>query len=233
VSRFTSAYSSYVERSDEVLILVRKASQIERSKEAFHRGREIDALCRGSIVLLSSHLEAYVKELGECLLDALFKKAVCRSKLHRPFFYHASRQALDRIRKDTEPQKISEGVFDFVGRESSLWAVEGSLPRAIDSEQFNKGFSNPKFDKIQNYLGRFGYQSLRHDLNVALKKDCAATVANIDQIVETRNSIAHGEASATRTPAEVKEMVHSAQIFCRTIDASFAAWCKTSLCAIR
>jgi hypothetical protein len=118
VARFTSAYSSYVERSDEVLILVRKASQIERSKEAFHRGREIDALCRGSIVLLSSHLEAYVKELGECLLDALFKKAVCRSKLHKPFFYHASRQALDRIRKDTEPQKISEGVFDVVGSES-------------------------------------------------------------------------------------------------------------------
>jgi hypothetical protein len=233
VSRFTSAYSSYVERTDEVLTLVRKAAQIERSKNAFSHGREIDALCRGGIVLLSSHIEAYVKELGECLLDALFRKSVPRSKLGDPFFYHASRQSLDRIRRETEPQKVSESVFLFVDQESPLWSKDGSLPRAIDSEQFNKGFSNPKVEKIQKYLGRFGYQSFRHDLNLALKADCVVTLANIDQIVETRNAIAHGEASATRTPAEVKEMVTLAQVFCRTLDGSFGNWCKRALCSIR
>lgn len=227
------AYGSFVDRTDEVLILVRKASQIERSEHAFGRGREIDALCRGAIVLLSSHLEAYVKELGECLLDAMFAKSVCRSKLGDSFFYHASRRSLDGIRKETDPKKVSENVFEFVDRQSDLWSKTGSFPRRIDSEEFNKGFSNPKVEKIQRYLSRFGYQSLRHDLNVTLRGECVVTIATIDQIVETRNAIAHGEASATKTPAEVNEMVASAQIFCRTVDGTFATWSKEKLCAIR
>ena len=58
--------------------------------------------------------EAYVKELGECLLDALFAKNVCRSKLGDPFFYHASRRSLEGIRKEAEPQRVSKSVLAFV-----------------------------------------------------------------------------------------------------------------------
>lgn len=231
--QFTSAYSSYLQRCDEVLILVRKAARIERARSALKHGREIDALCRGSLVLLSSHVEAYVKELGECLLDALVGKGVCRSKISDPFFYHASRVTLEDIRKETDPQKLSENVFSFLNTDSPLWSKVGVFPRAIDSEQFNRGFSNPKFDKVQRYLARFGYHGLRHDLNVALKADGVVTISKLDQIVDIRNAIAHGEASATRTPSEVAELVDSAKTFCRAVDAAFTNWCWVTYCPIR
>jgi hypothetical protein len=231
--RYSTAYGEFVARCDEVLLLVRRAAAIERSKRAFAQGNEIDALCRGALVLLSSHIEAYVKELGECLLDAIFSKRVCRSKLAAAFFYHASKASLDRIRDGSEPDRISSEVFDFIGNDADIWSKSGELPRPVDAEQFNFGFANPKFEKVRKYLGRFGYNGLKHDINRALRADAVVVVGNLDQIVDVRNAIAHGEASAKKTPSEVRALVKSATIFCRTVDSAFGDWCRTNICPIR
>lgn len=231
--RYSSAYSEFLNRSDEVMLLVRQAAKIERSKDAFERGKEIDALCRGALVLLSSHLEAYVKELGESLLDAIFTKRVCRSKLSNSFFYFATRNNLDKIRVDSDPEQISTETFNFVEQSAVIWQRSGCLPNPVDNDVFNKGFANPKFEKIRKYLARFGYQSLRHDINRILRADAVVVIGNIDQIVDVRNAIAHGEASAKRTPAEVRSLVGSAIVFCRTVDSSFGTWCSSNICSIR
>jgi hypothetical protein len=233
MSRYSVAYGEFVSRCDEVLILVRRARTIERSKEAFQRGQEIDALCRGALVLLSSHIEAYVKELGECLLDAIFTKSVCRSKLSASFFYHASKVVLDKIRDTGEPERISSDVFEFIRSDADLWSKVGALPRPVDAEQFNLGFANPKFEKIKKYLSRFGYGTLRHDMNRILRADAVVVVGNLDQIVDIRNAIAHGEASAKKTPSEVRTLIMSATTFCRTLDSGFGDWCRDNICPIR
>lgn len=233
MSRYTTAYSEFVGRCDEVLILVGRAKQLERSKLAFSHGSEIDALCRGAIVLLSSHVEAYVKELGECALDAIFNRGVCRSKLSPRIFFYASKGWVDRLKDATEPEKVSAEVFEFLCGDAELWVRKGPLPNPIDSEEFSKGFANPKFDKVKKFLGRFGYDGLRHHINVSLGRDAGLAVSNLDQIVDTRNAIAHGEASATKTPGEVKLLVASARQLCRTVDDGFSNWCKSEICSIR
>jgi hypothetical protein len=231
--RYSAAYSEFIQRCDEVLLLIRRAAQIERSRSAFGRGKEIDALCRGALVLLSSHIEAYIKELGECLLDAIFSKKVCRSKLAKPFFYYVTKRNLDRIRRGNEPNQISIDVFDFLQNRSAVWDFKGAIPNPIDIEEFNIGFSNPKFDKIKGYLARFGYIALRHDINKSLKGEALVILGNLDQIVDIRNAISHGEASATKTPSEVRALINSAVIFCRTVDVEFGDWCKKNICTIR
>lgn len=233
VARFTTAYSEFVVRSQEVLILVRRAASLERSKEVISKGTEIDALCRGAIVLLSSHIEAYVKELGECALDAIYDRNICRSRLNERFFYYISKDWLNRVQDATEPDDVSLKVFEFLAGESEFWGRTGPLPRPIDSQEFCKGFSNPKFDKIRKFLNRFGYDGLRHHINVSLKADAVITLSNVDQIVDTRNAIAHGELSATKTPREVQILVTSAKQFCRTVDDGFASWFKANICPIR
>lgn len=231
--RYSTAYGEFVSRGNEVLILVKRAAAIERSKFAFSKGDEIDALCRGALVLLSSHIEAYIKELGECLLDAVFAKEVCRSKLATAFSYHASKASLDKIREANEPGRISADVFEFVDKDLAIWSKMGHLPRPIDSEQFNIGFANPKFEKVRKYLSRFGYTALRHDINRALRADAVVVIGNLDQIVDIRNAIAHGEASATKTPSEVRALVQSATTFCRTVDMVFGNWTRDNICPIR
>lgn len=233
MSRYTSAYSSFVDRMVEVSTLTSRARSIELSKEAFSKGKEIDALCRGAIVLLSSHIEAYVKELGECALDAMHSKNVCRSKIHGAVFYHATKDKIDRIRKQEGPEEIAAKVFEFVDSGVGIWGKSAALPGPINAEIFNKGFANPKVEKVKKFLGRFGYRQMQHDLNRKLRGDCVIVLSNVDQIVEIRNAIAHGEASATRTPKDVKNLVEHAKIFCRNVDDGFANWCRANLCSIR
>lgn len=233
MARYTSVYGSFVNRSSEVELLVNRASLIEKSGGVFKHGKEIDALCRGAVVLLSSHIEAYIKELGENVLDSVYKKGICRSKLADEVFYHASKDYLNSIRDSSGASSISSNVFAFLNTDAHLWRKIDKLPAPIRSDEFNKGFANPKFERIKAYFGRFGYSNYQRDLYRALAADATATFAQIDQIVTTRNAIAHGEASATKTPSEVKEMIASAKRFCRATDSVFAGWCAVEICPIR
>ena len=74
MSRYTPVYSSFCTRLDEVETL-RQFALIREREDPIGLRREINALCRGSVVLLSSHVEAYIKELGEL--------AVCRRDIIR------------------------------------------------------------------------------------------------------------------------------------------------------
>jgi hypothetical protein len=233
MARYTTVYVEFSERLNEVEVLRKQAAKLERSKESFRRGPEISALCRGAVVLLSSHIEAYVKELGEHTLDSLHAKSVCRSKLAPQFFYHISKEAIGFIRDASQPEDIARHVQSFVNNDSPFWGSLHPLPAPIPSQGFNKGFSNPSFDKVKAYFGRFGYNGFRADFFRLLNGDAQTIINNLNHIVETRNSIAHGDQSATKTPTEVKAMVETAKIFCRTADSVFGTWCKKTLCPIR
>lgn len=233
MARFTSVYGDFSKRLDEVGILRRKAAELERSRESFRRGPEISALCRGAVVLLSSHIEAYVKELGEHTLDSIHSKAVCRSNLAPQFFYYVSKDTIEAIRDASQPDKIAKHMQRFVDHETLFWKDSTPLPAPVPSQAFNKGFSNPTFDKVKAYFGRFGYTDFRRDFFRVLGREAQSTANNLDQIVDTRNSIAHGDLSATKTPAEIKAMVETAKTFCRSSDEIFGNWCKDNLCSIR
>ncbi len=233
MARFIPNYGDFSERLNEVKILRKKAAKLERSKDSFSHGDEISALCRGAVVLLSGHIEAYVKELGEHTLDTLYLKKVCRSRLAPQFFYHVSRELIDSIRDASQAERIALHMQSFVDSDITYWSKTSPLPTPISSETFNKGFANPKFDKVKAYFGRFGYTEFRRDFFRELGRDAQTTVNSLDHIVNTRNSIAHGDPSATKTPLEVRGMIDTAKSFCRTTDTVFARWCKGQLCPIR
>lgn len=233
MSRFTPIYGAFVARLDEINILRSKAAALGRTSNAVRHGPEISALCRGSVVLLSSHIEAYVKELGEHTLDAIYDNGVCRSKIELPFFYHISRERIESVRSGFGPDKIAGSLRIFVENDAPMWAGSGGFPNPISSSEFNAGFSNPKFEKVKSYFGRFGYGNFRRDFFRELGRNAQPTENNLDQIVDARNSIAHGDPTATKTPEEVKDMVGTAKLFCRTVDKIFANWCGKNLCNIR
>lgn len=231
--RYTSVYSDFLERLREVEILRSKASVLERSRHSFRHGNEISALCRGSVVLLSSHIEAYVKELGEHTLDAIYNNGVCRSNLAPQFYYYISKERIEHIRGTSQPNRIADHVFSFLKHEHQYWKREDGLDIPASSDVFNSGFSNPTFSKVKSYFGRFGYDQYKHDFFKTLNRD-AITISNkLDQIVDTRNLIAHGDPSATKTPKDVIDMIQTSKIFCRTTDMIFGNWCRDTLCNIR
>ncbi|MTD33439.1 MAE_28990/MAE_18760 family HEPN-like nuclease [Paludibacterium denitrificans] len=232
MARFTAAYSSFIVRLAEVEILRHSAAQKER-KDPISLRNEINALSRGAIILLSSHLEAYVKELGELAIDSLTKNNILRSGLSDSFFYHISKDFIDEIKDTAEPEKISGKIFEFLASDHVLWSKSGPFPIQIPSERFNKGFSNPSYQKIKAYFNRFGYSSFQHDLSAHLRGDYLSVVNMINHLVDIRNKIAHGDPTATKTPQEVRDIVMFVRRFCQVTDSIFAAWWRSNFCSIR
>lgn len=232
MARYTVAYSSLIGRMAEVEVLRRSAEQKER-KDPVALRHEINALCRGALVLLCGHLEAFVKELGEVALDCLHSKTVARTNISSRLYYHISKDILDELQDTDDPEKIAGKVFTFLESDLPFWSRSGPFPEPIAAERFNKGFSNPAYRKIKAYFGRFGYSGYRQDLAQLLKAQFDPIINMVDHLVDTRNKIAHGDPAATKTPSEVRDMMKLIRSYCKATDHVFASWCGTTLCKIR
>jgi hypothetical protein len=232
MARYTSAYISFLARISEVDVLIKFAREKEKS-DPFNSAAEINALCRGAIVLLSSHLEAFIKELGDLALTALHEKKISRQKLAPRIFYHISKQYFDELKGTSDPDKLAEKLFAFISNDLSYWAQSGYFPDPIPIELFNKGFSNPAFKKICSYFNRFGFEDYQKHLARKLKANFQTTITMVDHLVDVRNKIAHGDQSATKTPLDVKAMSAFICNYSRITDDVFAAWWKGNFCSIR
>jgi hypothetical protein len=231
-SRHTVAYQALKDRLVEVEILLRSAARKERRAPVKSR-HEINALCRGSIVLLCAHLEAYIKELGELAIDSLHYKSVSRDKIAPQFFFHISKHFIEELRETGDPEKSAEKIFLFLGSDADLWSRHTPFPRPVPVERFNRGFASPAFSKIQSYFGRFGYGTYGNQLASRLRAHYMATRNMVDHLVDTRNKIAHGDPLATKTPSDVLAMVKIVKNFCLATDFIFSTWWRKNFCPIR
>ena len=232
MARFTPAYSLLIKRLAEVEMLRRLAASREQEGAIVYR-KEINALSRGAVVLLSSHLEAYVRALGAIALESMTARAIPRTNLASRVYYHISKDLLDEIRSTLDPEKAADKVFAFIDSDGEYWSKDGPFPGPVPAERFNQGFAGPTFGKIKKYFNRFGYEGYQEDLKTCLQASFLPTVAMVNNLVDTRNKIAHGDYDMHKTPAEVKEMASMTQSFCRSTDAVFATWWRKSFCAIR
>lgn len=232
MARYTPAYVAFLARVEEVDTLRKRASFLERRDPVGCRS-EINGLSRACIVLLSSHVEGYVKEVGELALDTIHRKEISREHLARRFFYHVSPEFFAGVKDMSDPEKIAARVFSFLHQDAPYWGTTGPLPMQVDSERFNKGFSNPSFKKVKAYFGRFGYTNYEMDFYKALGAKAQATTNILNHLVDTRNNIAHGDISALKTPAEVQDMISLIKLFCRSSDDVFASWFRANICPIR
>jgi hypothetical protein len=232
MSRYTTSYSEFLGRLVEVNLLRESAAKKERSDPIGMRN-EINALCRGSIVLLSSHVEAYIKEVGETALEAFYHKAVDRIDMSPRTFYHISKDVIDEIKDTSDHTKLAEKVFGFITSDMPYWSRVGPFSMQVPSDRFNKGFSNPKFEKVKAYFNRFGYQTYKDDFYARLGAAAKPTENTLDHLVDIRNSIAHGDPSSTKTPSDLKQVISTISQFCRVTDEIFSNWCRAKYCTIR
>lgn len=232
MARFTSAYSDFKSGLEEVNSLRRIAASKERVNPMALR-HEINAVCRGAIVLLSANVEAYVKSLGELALEGLFSSAFGRDRIDNAVFFHVSKDLLDEITMANKPRNVAGRVFAFLHSDSELWSKSGPFPRPIPTDRFNKGFSNPAFNKVKRYFNRFGYSAYQKDLARRLKRDFVTTTNRLDYLVHSRNKIAHGDSTVTMTPHDIADTIRIIRKFGMETDGAFANWCKAHLCGIR
>lgn len=231
MARYTIAYSNLIERLREVQTLGRLASSHQRNLNP--QDQTSSYLCRSAVVLLSSHLEGYVKDLATLTLDRIHQRSICRSKIDGRLLYFLSKDILDEIKHTENPKKISPKIQNFIQRDVDIWKRSGPFQTPIPSVRFIRYLENPKPDKIKSFLSRLGYDEFDHHLKSKLKSAYNSTINQIDHLVDTRNKIAHGDADEEKTPRDINLFVDDVRLFCKTVDSGYGSWCRRKLCSIR
>ena len=233
MARYTEAYSGIVSRLPEVETLYKLADEQTRRLGPLRSAPVARPLCRAAIVLLSSHIEGYVEDLAEVILRKIFEKMMPKSRLAPRFRYYFSKDILDEIRDTTDPDRISQKMARIFDRDSDIWCDSETFFQELSAERFVSGFSTPRFDQIQRFVRRFGYRNYNHDLKVHLQANYSPCVNMVNNVVDQRNKIAHGDIVATTTPNDLADMMSLVRIFCRSTDLVVGNWFRSIGCPIR
>ena len=231
--RYTRAYSRFVDRLPEVEMLCRLARQQLRSEGPLRGARMANPLCRAGVVLLSSHIEGYVEDLSDIILHRVYESRTPKQALAPRFLYYFSKDLIDEINDTRDPDKISVKMRDLFERDKDIWSSNSEFQEELLSERFASGFSTPKFNEIRRFVARFGYGDYRQDMGRHLEAKFRPCINMVDNVVDQRNKIAHGDAIATATPSDLASMLHLVRLFCRSTDVVVGNWFRTIGCSIR
>lgn len=231
--RYTTAYREFNHKLAEVQRLNRMAAKELPSLESFDAISVVHTLCWASVVFLSGNLEAYMKKLTEGILDCVYNSKLEKDNLALEFRYYFSRDLVDQIRDTRDPGNVAKKVREIFDRDAYIWNDDSSFQKELSSARFLSNIGNPKYHNIKDFMTRFGYNRYQDDLKRSMRQRYSFCVAALDNIVETRNKIAHGDRSTIWMPQDVKDKAELLKIFVRETDIVVANWFGQIGCAIR
>ena len=218
-------------RLAEVDELSRLALRFEKLRTKPDDLVKVRALGRASVVLLCSHIEGYIEDLGTLAIDRIQDRNVRKSRMPLEFRYHLSRDYIQRIQTSSHPENIAKAILDFMRQVGAIWDTSNEFPQ-IDAEVFIRTFSSPRHKNILQFVRRFGFTELdgRMRRKLGTKVTCINTINNI---VDQRNAIAHGDQRVKPSSADLRQMREDVKLYCRTTDEVVGDWFRDEICPIR
>lgn len=233
MSRYSAAYSNLVSRLVEIDAIIAMAQNVEGMQAPSNSITRVNALCRGGIVLLSSHLEGYIEDLGTLAIERIGKGQVGKAALSDSFRYYLSRDLIIEITETTNPAVVASKITSFIQRDLNIWDSSTHFVHPLRPETFVGQFATPNHRNIRRFFRRFGYENLNKDLANLLKGDYQISITMVNNIVDQRNKIAHGDHLAAGTPTDLAQMNAWLKRYCRSIDKIVGDWFKNKGCVIR
>jgi hypothetical protein len=120
--RYTAAYSKFVNRMPEIISLWQLGKKYSRVASKSGNANIVRALCRSAVVLLSSHIEGYVEDLGELCIERIVDKKMKKNNLSDSFFYYFSKDLIEGIKETGNPGAISKKIKAIMTRDVDIWA---------------------------------------------------------------------------------------------------------------
>jgi len=233
MARYTTAYSNLLLRLEEISLTRRLARHVTSYQPVPVAVPQVNALCRGGVVLLSSHIEGYVEEIAETAIDRIGSRSIAKSKVAQGFKYHLSRDLIKSIKQSSDPERISSHIDSLFRRDMHIWNTHPRFTNQISSEVFLSDFSNPTHDRISRFYARFGYRDYGNDLAHRLGPNYIGCKNMLDQMIDQRNRIAHGDPITTATPTDLSQMLGLVRLYCRESDKVVGDWFRSIGCPIR
>ena len=175
------------------------------------------ALCRAATVLLSSHIQGYVEDLSDVVLGSLVSGSIPSSRIPDSFRYHASRKSIDSIAAVVGEHRVQK-IRDYQSQFGFLITTGGVVSSEYEGLPFKDGFGNPTVAEIKKFLKRFGFENFEGEMKRRLKGEWLIVENAVNQTIDRRNKIAHGDPLATLTPADLKQYTFLVRKFCSNTD---------------
>ena len=237
--RYTQSYLKLLERLKEVELTFKLAKDLEKQLPLGINKNEVDAICRGGVVLLSSHIEGYITDLNYLVLTSLSEPKNLAKGYPSSLIYHQAKDVIKSIKNTSDPNHIGQQLTSLYRRERSLFMCMNGESENVTADNFlnneiaMQGFSTPKPELIHKFFKRYGYKSLSGDIAKILKSSNLVHRNLVLRTVEIRNDIAHGDISIKEAPSDLEEKYKSVKLFCRCIDDCVASYFKTKKIVLR
>jgi RiboL-PSP-HEPN len=170
------------------------------------------AVGRASVVLLSSHLERYIRNINEEAVSVVNATAILGSQLPQPLRLLHSKSIVEDLAATTWDNETRATKLALLAQ-SETWLWLPSETGSLDHSRLLAWMKAPKSEQIQRYFryweiddifGRITYKPHTRS-HLWLK---------IDELVEKRNNIAHGDLSTEATQADVRTYSKVVETFC-------------------
>lgn len=189
-SVYSQAYGEFRKNQHEVIELLRASpNDVNQLASPVHR-QLANALHRGSVVLLSSHLERYIETLVVESIDAINLARLPATSLPESLLLKSIEPALSTAHEATKRSKKASLLKELAGDYTWFW--DDVTPCKLSSAALVDDFSNPLPTRINRLFLVFNIDNVVGKA-VGLSKDPGRAIveAKVRELVEKRNSVAH------------------------------------------
>lgn len=212
----SQAYSDLSGRLEEVRVL----SSLDPVRSGdLSKPATGNALCRASLVLLSSHLEGYLEDLVSEAIDTLVAHATPAHRL--PLLLRAvhTEEHLRVIELVKDRNSRATKIEAMFASESSLWSSGARLTASMVRAKAVCGqMSNPGSREVRQFLEIVGVDIDSH----LVMHDSMDLLNRVNGLVNRRNAVAHGEVDASATAGDVDAYLELVESLGRHVDDAVA-----------
>jgi hypothetical protein len=208
----------------ELLAAINEVGALQRANPSpsdsspFRRPEVTRAIGRAQVVLLSSHFERYIYQVNEEAVEFLVARAIEVGKMPLQLrLLHARPPAEELVQSKWEQRETA--LRDFSTSEARLWVDTNTLDD-FEHSRLLEWMKAPKSKEVVRYYKYWGIG----DMFAAVTR----TNSNrrdlwlrIDELVNKRNNIAHGDLSIEATHLDVSKYLGAIRKFTTRSDRRF------------
>ena len=173
---------------------------------------------RAGVVLISSHLERYVRAVNEEVINAMNVNEVSAARIPVELRLLHADASIDSLAK-TQWNKREVSLQSFLDSDGWLWS-DGKGHR-MQHDRLLRWLKSPDSDRLVRY---YKYWTINDIFTSITKKRSTRDElrANIDALVTKRNNIAHGDNGENATQSDVRAYKKAVITFAKRSDKLLA-----------
>lgn len=219
--RLTESFRRFEDRLDEIKHLQLIAAKYNHLRAIINdkdKAAHSNALVRSATVLLSSHIQGYIEDISDLIVRHLINDQVDSAALPDSLRFYATKSAISAIRETSDPEQIVNRIRHYSTNFAEVLFVGGAATPRFAGTEYKDGLGNPTVEEIRKFFNRFGIKDYSGQMGKRLRNEWPIVENAVNQIVDRRNKIAHGDTQATLTVRELNDYVKLIRKFASASD---------------